>query len=672
MDIQKVTQNQMYELRPVKPHMKVQSGVFPKGRILIGRTESCDLVINIDAISAVHAVLEIFEDRALIYDMNSTNGTFVNNEKVVKKELKVGDVFRLADIEFQFIRYVANVSLPPILETLEPEHGSASVKTVLPPEISTLRQLPKAAPPVSDSLPSIIYPLASDPKAEFSEYIFEDKEELYPIFKYEANKQAVEVIILFKDQVFSVDYLPEGKSTYFISGVLTTNNEVEFPYLGKTEKFRFVDIQQGQTTVHTLPGFGVFHLSDKKKDTGHQGATIDLQGQDLVRLQKDDLQIFVRNVQAPPKVAAAPILKRDPDFRKYLLFFLSFVVLISIGMNVVDVPEDTKEEELAPERLATILYKQPLFVNKNKAVEKTEKAPPVPQKAPSKIAVAKEVPKEKQPVVEKPDVITTKDQTKKPDPGKKTATVKKIVKQGTQPVTRPTDQVAVPIPNKVSANKAAASMGPSAFSPTNIKSAGHVEVYKSADFSSTVSSLVAKGGTLSGVQTKSASGSGGEFVGSVSGVSTGSGSVKTAGIQTNQGSLVGATTGVLGDSKGAEGLSSKKTIYTAGIPSDTVVLGSMDPDVIRRILLDHLPQFRYCYQKELEKAGAELSGVIKLDFTIGASGHVAGAGAESASGLPSDVKKCVVGVLKGITFPEPMGGGTVEVKQPMNFYSKNL
>ncbi len=672
MDIQKSAQNQMYELRPVKPHIKVLSGVFPKGRILIGRTESCDLIINNDAISAVHAVLEIFEDRALIYDMNSTNGTFVNNEKVVRRELKLGDVFRLADIEFHFVKYAANVSIPPILDTLEPALGSASVKTALPPDFSSLKQLPSAAPIVSDLVPSIIYPLASDPKAEFSEYIFEDKQELYPIFKYEANKQAVEVIILFKDQVFSVDYLPEGKSTYFISGVLTTNNEVEFPYLGKTEKFRFVDIQQGQTTVHTLPGFGVFHLSDKKKDTGHQGATIDLQGQDLVRLQKDDLQIFVRNVQAPPKVAAAPILKRDPDFRKYLLFFLSFVVLISIGMNVVDVPEDTKEEELAPERLATILYKQPLFVNINKAVEKTEKAPPVPQKAPTKIAVAKEVPKEKQPVVEKPDVITTKDQTKKPDSGKKTATVKKIVKQGTQPVTRPTDQVAVPIPNKVSANKAAASMGPSAFSPTNIKSAGHVEVYKSADFSSTVSSLIAKGGTLSGVQTKSASGSGGEFVGSVSGVSTGSGSVKTAGIQTNQGSLVGATTGVLGDSKGAEGLSSKKTIYTAGIPSDTVVLGSMDPDVIRRILLDHLPQFRYCYQKELEKAGAELSGVIKLDFTIGASGHVAGAGAEGASGLPSDVKKCVVGVLKGITFPEPMGGGTVEVKQPMNFYSKNL
>lgn len=674
MEAQRDVQGQMFELKPLNQAARVQGGVFPKGRILLGRTESCDLVINNDAISAVHAVIEIFENRALIYDMNSTNGTYVKDEKVIKAELKVGEVFRLANIEFAFLKYDVKDSLPPVLDTLEPGHGSASVKLppILPEEAVARKQLPKGSPAVSDVLPSIVYPLASDPKAEFSEYIFEDKQDLYPIFKYESTKQAVEVIVLFKDQVFSVDYLPEAKSTYYISGIISAKDEVEFPYLGKTDRFPFVDIHNGHTTVHTIPGFGVFHLSDKKKDTGHQGAMIDLQGQDLVRLHKGDLQIFVRNVQAPPQVLPAPILKRDAVFQKYLLLFLSFVVLISVGMNLVVLPEKPEEDELAPERLATILYKQPLFVNKNISVAKTEKAPPVAQKAPAKVAVAKDVPKETQPVITKPDVVTTKDQSKKPDPGKKTATEKKVVKQGTEPVTKPTNQIASPVPAKVSANKAASSMGPSAFSPTNVKSVGHVEVYKSADFSSTVSSLVAKGGSLSGVQTKSASGGGGEFTGSVSGVSTGSGSVKTAGIQTNQGSLVGATTGVLGDSKGAEGLSAKKAIYTAGIPSETVVLGSMDPDVIRRILLDHLPQFRYCYQKELERAASEVSGIIKLDFTIGASGHVSGAGVDSASGLPVDVKKCVVGVLKGITFPEPMGGGSVGVKQPMNFYSKRL
>lgn len=673
MDVQKNHPLKMYELKPTSGGNKVKGGVFPKGRILMGRTESCDLIINHDAVSAVHAVLEIFDDRAVIYDMNSTNGTYVNDDKVVVKELKLGDVFRLADMEFEFAHYDAHQALPPVLESLEPEHGSASVKVPPPlPESSAPKQLPKGAPAVSDSGPSIIYPLASDPKAEFSEYIFEDKEDLYPIFKYETAKQAVEVIILFKDQVFSVDYLPEGKSTYYISGVYSAKDQVEFPYLGKTEKLPFIEIGRGSSVVHTLPGFAIFYLSDKKKDTGHQRASVELQGQDLVRLHKDDLQIFVRNVQAPPTVLPAPILKRDPEFRKYLAIFLLAFLGITAGLNVVQVPEDTKDEELAPERLATILYKQPLLVNKNDSVAKTENEKKVAQKAPSKPAVTPEKPVEKQPEVKKPDVMTTKDQNNKPDPGKKTATEKKIVKQGTEPVTKPTNQQAAPVPAKSNNSKLASATGPSAFSQVPSKAIGHVEVYKSADFSSSINSIVAKGGSLSGIQTKSASGAGGELTGAATGVSTGTGNIKTAGIQTNQGSLVGATTGVLGDSKGAEGLSAKKAIYTAGIPSETVVLGSMDPDVIRRILLDHLPQFRYCYQKELEKIGSEVSGVIKLDFTIGASGHVTGAGVDSASNLPPETKRCVVGVLKGITFPEPMGGGVVEVKQPMNFYPKKI
>lgn len=667
----------MFELRPTSANAKTKGGVYSKGRILLGRTESCDLIVNHDAISAVHAVMEIFDDRAMIYDMNSTNGTYVNDDKVIVKEIHLGDFFRLADVEFSFQVYSAEDALPPVLDTLEPAHGSASVKLppVMPeaPELpSAPKSLPKAAPSVSSIVPSIVYPLAADPKAEFSEYIFEDKDELYPIFKYEATKQAVEVIILYHDQVFSVDYLPENRGTYHIAGWLTKDDELEFPYLGKHEKLPFVEVAGSTAVVHTLPGFGVFLLSDRKKDSGHVGTSIELSGQDLLRLQKGHLQIFVRNVAAPPKIMPAPILKRDPEFRKYLAFFLLVVGFISISLNVVEVPEDPKKDELAPERLATILYKQPLTVSKNKAVEKTENAPKVAQKSPHKVSVEKTTKTEKQPDVKKPDVITTKVQNKKPDPGKKTATEKKVVKQGTTPVTKP-DNRRFDSPVAKGTAASAGAKAPTAFSQVQSKSVGHVEVYKSADFASSVSAVVAKGGSLSGVKTVGASGSGsGNSVGVATGVVGGSGSVKTSTMVTNQGSLVGAASGALGESKGAEGLSAKRMIYTAGIPGETVVLGSMDPDTIRRILMEHLAQFRYCYQKELERSGAELSGAIKLNFTIGASGHVSQAGIDGSSNLPTDVKKCVVGVLRGITFPEPMGGGTVEVKQPMNFYPKKI
>ncbi len=99
----------------------------------------------------------------------------------------------------------------------------------------------------------------------------------------------------------------------------------------------------------------------------------------------------------------------------------------------------------------------------------------------------------------------------------------------------------------------------------------------------------------------------------------------------------------------------------------------MDPDIIRRLIEAHASEFRYCYQKELEKSSKSFDGLIRLDFVIGASGHVTRVSAKSDdSNMPSEVRGCVSNVLKGIKFPEPRGGGSVSVNQPMNFYPRNL
>ena len=72
--------------------------------------------------------------------------------------------------------------------------------------------------------------------------------------------------------------------------------------------------------------------------------------------------------------------------------------------------------------------------------------------------------------------------------------------------------------------------------------------------------------------------------------------------------------------------------------------------------------------KELDRSKNEFNGRVELNFIIGASGHVTRAGVLN-SNIPNSVRSCVVNVLKGIPFPEPRGGGVVEVTQPMNFYS---
>ncbi len=674
METQKNTARLLFRIKPKNTQVKVRGDVIGEGRLLVGRAESCDIILDYDSVSAVHAVIEVHANSAKIYDMNSTNGTWVGGKRVIVSDLNPGDSFSLADIDLSFLAYRSEDTLPPVLDTLDPSKGAASTKmsmSAVLPEIP--KNLPKTAPKVEKpDAPYVMYPLASDPKADSTEYIFEDLDTLYPIFKYDTSKQSVEIIILFKDRVYSVDYLPSKDGIYHLAGFNPGASDLEFPYLGKKEKQHFVDVKGGQVSIHKLPGYEIFYLSENQSKSVNQGmGIIDLKPKDILRFSNSDIQIFLRNVEAPPKVATAPLIRRDPVLRKYLWMFFIILTAFSSAIQFANFEEEKKEEEeKAPERLATILYKQKLMVNTNKAVEKTEEKKPEQQKAPPKVAVEKAEPTPTKVEVKKPDVQTTVVQNQKPDPGKKTETEKKVIVKGDPKINKPEPTKAGGSkPSPVKTQTAAPAQTRAA---VTAKTNGPVDVYKSADFSSSVNTMLAKGGSLSSASTASATGSSSDFG---SGVATGAGtgtSLQRAAVTTGGGSLTGATTGTLGTSKGAEGLSAKRAIYTAGIPSETVVLGSMDPDVIRRILMDNLPKFRYCYQSELERSGADAQGVIRLNFVIGASGHVTQAGVDEASDLPVPVKRCVVNVLKGIQFPEPRGGGSVEVKQPMNFYPKKL
>lgn len=88
-------------------------------------------------------------------------------------------------------------------------------------------------------------------------------------------------------------------------------------------------------------------------------------------------------------------------------------------------------------------------------------------------------------------------------------------------------------------------------------------------------------------------------------------------------------------------------------------------DVIRDIMLQHLPQLRSCYQARLDKGFTDESMVTK--FTIGAEGKVVSADIKANWDISDSDKSCFVSALKEIVYPKPMGGGVVEVTQPLAF-----
>ncbi len=73
---------------------KYQGGEFPlpdDKEIVIGRGGELDIVLVEDMVSRKHAKITTQQGRVIIQDMGSTNGTFVNGEKITKFRLKEGD-----------------------------------------------------------------------------------------------------------------------------------------------------------------------------------------------------------------------------------------------------------------------------------------------------------------------------------------------------------------------------------------------------------------------------------------------------------------------------------------------------------------------------------------------------------------------------------------------------
>src|SRR5262245_40262911 len=73
---------------------KYQGGEFPllpDREIVIGRASDLDMVLVEDMVSRKHAKITTNGGQVFIQDLGSTNGTFVNGEKVKKTRLKEGD-----------------------------------------------------------------------------------------------------------------------------------------------------------------------------------------------------------------------------------------------------------------------------------------------------------------------------------------------------------------------------------------------------------------------------------------------------------------------------------------------------------------------------------------------------------------------------------------------------
>jgi len=74
----------------------------------LGRSVRADFIIDVAMVSRVHCRLTVDDSgRLTVEDLESTNGTFVNDRRVTKAEVVVGDRLRVGRVELAVIHATA-------------------------------------------------------------------------------------------------------------------------------------------------------------------------------------------------------------------------------------------------------------------------------------------------------------------------------------------------------------------------------------------------------------------------------------------------------------------------------------------------------------------------------------------------------------------------------------
>ncbi len=89
------------------PDGRTEKHTLLPGRNTMGRDPSCEVVLDDPSASRHHAVVLLEDDRCVVEDLGSKNGTLVNNEPITVHQLQHSDDILVGSVE---VRYLAEVS----------------------------------------------------------------------------------------------------------------------------------------------------------------------------------------------------------------------------------------------------------------------------------------------------------------------------------------------------------------------------------------------------------------------------------------------------------------------------------------------------------------------------------------------------------------------------------
>lgn len=76
--------------------------ILPSG-LRVGRSAPCDLIVPGAGVSRAHCLIELAADQVRVTDLNSTNGTYIDNKRIDRSAiLEIGSIVRIGNVSFEY------------------------------------------------------------------------------------------------------------------------------------------------------------------------------------------------------------------------------------------------------------------------------------------------------------------------------------------------------------------------------------------------------------------------------------------------------------------------------------------------------------------------------------------------------------------------------------------
>lgn len=582
--------NIVLELKSYRNGEEIYKFGLNKDKLLVGSSEQCDICLQDDTVSHIHAIIYVREAGIEIQDLESTNGILINSNPTKFGFASAQDQVHIAGIPFILEEIVHQEKVTFV------RSDEKIIKQDRPAQSLGLKPIEGLAI-IDEEYCDIVFdesnvtPLSFDMENLHQRYVdFDENVDETPVLTNNVQKY-LQVEISTPSQILSTHQLKLKDGTYFITPNRANNHSFHVDEILLEKAVSLIDISGEQITIHeNIEGF---ELTEENV------------------LSNGKLNIRIQVVEANTNTKIAPFFELDKYFQKINAQTMGAILTVFLLLLLVDTSLPPK-----PKKVAIIYKLQKPVTKKMKANDPiNNNSSPGQNKvdAPPKQQIAKSSAKKKS--------------VKKVKVAKKTP--KRVQKRLAK---KPT-----PIKTYKFRSRSIASL---------MKSSKSIKLNNSlAETASTTTTMSEN----TNVSKQSYQG--------LKNVKNG-----TPSTVSRAGNL---------NSLGGRGLISKTGVDSSFATTKTVVLGSMDPELLRKILKEYLPQFRQCYQQELTKRNSKLEGVISLDFRIGKSGRVLNSQVRAQrSRFSSQGNNCMSRVLSLIKFPKPRGGGFVDVTQPLNFYAE--